>query len=73
MTDEPLVGVDDVRLLAKIAQLPLDPTRETQVAGLLSAWLPGANALSDKMSAAEFRETLPITLFAHPDIDEERQ
>jgi hypothetical protein len=73
MDNEPLIQVEDVRLLARIAQLPLDPDRESQVAALLSAWLPDANALSAKMSAQEFREVLPITLFANPDLREEGQ
>jgi hypothetical protein len=71
MDNEPLIQVEDVRLLARIAQLPLDQVRESQVAALLSTWLPDANALSTKMSAQEFREVLPITLFAHPDLREE--
>jgi hypothetical protein len=73
MDNEPLIQVEDVRLLARIAQLPLDQDRESQVAALLSAWLPDANALSAKMSAQEFREVLPITLFATPDLGEEGQ
>jgi hypothetical protein len=73
MDNEPLIQVEDVRLLARIAQLPLDQDRESQVAALLSAWLPDANALSAKMSAQEFREVLPITLFANPDLREEGQ
>jgi hypothetical protein len=73
MDNEPLIQVEDVRLLARIAQLPLDKDRESQVAALLSAWLPDANALSAKMSAQEFREVLPITLFANPDLREEGQ
>ena len=73
MDNEPLIQVEDVRLLARIAQLPLDQDRESQVAALLSAWLPDANALSAKMSAQEFREVLPITLFANPDFREEGQ
>ncbi len=73
MVSEPFIEVEHVRLLARIAQLPLDPGRESQVANLLSAWMPDANALSAKMSAQEFREVLPITLFAHPDLREEGQ
>ncbi|MDT5081693.1 MAG: hypothetical protein QOJ80_6330 [Mycobacterium sp.] len=73
MVSEPLIKVEDVRLLARIAQLPLDPERESRVANLLSAWLPDANALSAKMSAPEFREGLPITLFTHPGLREEGQ
>jgi hypothetical protein len=73
MDNETLIQVEDVRLLARIAQLHLDQDRESQVAALLSAWLPDANALSAKMSAQEFREVLPITLFANPDLREEGQ
>ena len=73
MVSEPLIQVEDVRLLARIAQLPLDPERAAQLADLLSAWLPDANALSAKMSAPEYRDALPITLFAHPDLREEGQ
>jgi hypothetical protein len=73
MASEPFVDAQDVRLLARIAQLPLDQERESRLADLLSAWLPDANALSAKMAAPEFREALPITLFAHPDHREEGQ
>jgi hypothetical protein len=73
MVGDPFVQVEDVRLLARIARLPLDPERESQLADLLSAWLPAASALSTKMSAHEFREVLPITQFAHPDLREEGQ
>jgi hypothetical protein len=63
---DPLVGPDDVRVLARAARLPLGEERLALVADLLNAWLPAAGELSLAMSAAELRTTVPVTVFAHP-------
>lgn len=56
-----------VRRMAEYAALPLAPGREVTVASILSAWLPDANALSAKMSAAAYQAVVPATVFTHPD------
>ncbi len=62
---------ETVRLLAAQADLPLAAGRDAIVAGLLAEWLPPANELSRKMSAAEHQELLPATVFTHVPPDEE--
>lgn len=62
---EPL-SAEDVRSLAATAGLALDEERVQPVADLLSAWLPAANSLSEKMSAPEHLSVLPITVLVHP-------
>ena len=52
--------------LAAYAALPLQPDRQANVAAILSAWIPNANALSTKMSAAQYQNLIPATLFTHP-------
>lgn len=52
--------------LAAYAALPLEPSRQANVAAILSVWIPNANALSTKMSAAQYQSLLPVTLFTHP-------
>ncbi len=68
-TDQPPVDEEEVRALARLADLPLDPDRVPAVTALLAAWLPGVNDLSRVMRSDEYRETLPITVFAHPHTD----
>ena len=58
-------GSARVRLLAECAELPLPLEREARVAAIFDAWLPDANALSAKMSAAEHQELAPVTILAH--------
>ncbi len=58
--------VELVRRLAAYAALPLAETREAGVAAILGAWVPDANALSLKMSAAQHQNLLPATVFTHP-------
>ena len=53
------------RALAQLADLPLGPGRDAVVGELLAAWLPSANELSRKMSAAEHTTLLPATVFVH--------
>ena len=57
--------------LAQVAQLPLPPARSAIAAELLAAWLPAANELSRKMSAAEHAGLLPVTVFVHAPTDHE--
>lgn len=59
------------RVLAQVAALPLAPGRDAIVGELLAAWLPAANELSRKMSAAEHTELLPATGFVHAPGDAE--
>ena len=53
------------RALAELADLSLGAGRDEIVGALLAAWLPPANELSRKMSAAEHTELLPATVFTH--------
>jgi hypothetical protein len=53
------------RTLAALADLPLGAGRDAIVGELLAAWLPPANELSRKMSAAEHTALLPATVFLH--------
>lgn len=50
-----------VQALADHAALPLAPERLGPVADVLMAWIDGANALSEKMSAPRFAAVTPIT------------
>ena len=58
-------GTARVRGLARYAALPLAPEREAIVAGILDAWIPAADELSRKMSAAAYQALLPITVVVH--------
>ena len=58
------------RVLAELADLPLGAGRDQIVGDLLAAWLPPANELSRKMSAAEHTALLPATVFTHAPPDE---
>lgn len=67
------VTAEQVRALATAAALPLGEERLNPAAELLSAWLPAANELSRKMSAADYDELMPITVFTHPQTGENRE
>lgn len=67
------VEAEQVRTLATAAALPLGDERLNGVAELLSAWLPAANELSRKMSAADYAELMPITVCTHPQTGENRE
>ena len=58
------------RMLAYVAELPLAPGRDAIAGELLAAWLPPANELSRKMSAAEHTALLPATVFTHAPADD---
>ena len=58
-------GAARVRALARYAALPLTLEREAVVAGILDAWIPAADELSRKMSAAAYQALLPITVLVH--------
>ena len=64
-------GATLARALAGVADLPLAPGRDAIVGELLAAWLPPANELSRKMSAAEHQALLPATVFVHAPVDDE--
>ena len=70
MSDQRTKGAARVRMLAAYAALPLPTERESVVAATLDAWLPDANALSEKMSAEEYRDLLPITVLGHPEAED---
>lgn len=58
-------GAARVRALAHYAGLPLDAERESIVAAILDAWIPAADELSRKMSAAAHQALLPVTVLTH--------
>ena len=58
------------RVLAELAELPLGAGRDEIVGELLAAWLPPANELSRKMSAAEYTALLPATVFTHAPVED---
>ena len=60
------ITLEHVRDLALFAALSLSKEREAAVAAILNAWVPDANALSKKMSAAMYQTLVPATVFAHP-------
>ena len=60
-----------VRRLTQYADLPLAPERASVVAPILDAWIADAEALSRKMSAAEYQALAPATIFAHLPTDQE--
>ena len=65
MAEAHLSGAARVRALALYAGLPLPAQREAGVAAILDAWVPAADELSRKMSAAAHQELLPITVLTH--------
>jgi hypothetical protein len=65
------LGAELARTLAALADLPLAEGRDAIVGELLAAWLPPANELSGKMSAAEHSSLLPATVFTHAAVDDE--
>jgi hypothetical protein len=65
MTEQTLTGTKRVRALARYAALPLASERESAVAAVLDAWLPAADELSRKMSAAAHQSLVPITVLTH--------
>ena len=54
-----------VRALAAMAELPLDPGRESTIVPILAAWVKDANELSRKMSTAQHWTVTPATIFVH--------
>ena len=53
--------VDDVRATAALIDLPLSDADAQEVADLLSAWMPGAVALSTRMQSVQ--ELMPAQTF----------
>jgi hypothetical protein len=66
MTEQKLSGAHRLRVLARYAALPLPPERESLVAAILDTWLPAADELSRKMSAATHQSLVPVTVLTHP-------
>lgn len=56
----------DIAGLARCADLDLDAQRQEAIRPILQAWLPAANALSQKMSQPQWQNTLPATVFSFP-------
>ena len=69
--EQPAVAVDAVERLAAVADLPLTAGRRTAVSDTLSAWLPGVNELSRKMSDPAHQTVTPVTVFTHPPVEED--
>ena len=65
------VTVADVQATARLADLPLSDERAAAVAGLLSAWVPPANALSARMRAVDLDRLMPAVVFAQTDVPNE--
>jgi hypothetical protein len=59
------------KALADQAGLPLAAGRAEIAGELLAEWLNAANELSLKMSAAQYRQLLPATVFTHAPADDE--
>jgi len=53
--------------LSQCADLPLSAQRQQAAAEVLQAWLPDANALSEKMRAAKYQALTPATVFIQPE------
>lgn len=65
MAESALTGAARVRALASYAGLPLPAQREAGAAAILDAWVPAADELSRKMSAAAHQDLLPVTVLVH--------
>jgi len=66
MPAKPPLSPEQVRELARLADLPLAPGRADVITPTLAAWIDDANALSRKMSAAQHQDLVPATVFTHP-------
>jgi 3-methyladenine DNA glycosylase AlkC len=66
MSGKNVIDESAVRAIANVAMLPLAKNREATIASPLSQWIKDANELNRKMSAENFREITPITIFKHP-------
>ncbi|NYT66270.1 hypothetical protein H0A58_09870 [Alcaligenaceae bacterium] len=60
---EDLITSQSVVALAHIADLPLSSARQQAALPILQAWVPAANALSQRMAGDEVRDQLPGTIF----------
>ncbi len=65
----PTVTPETIRASAEHAGLALGDDRVAALAGLLGAWLPMANALSQRMQAADLQALMPVTVLNHPAAD----
>jgi hypothetical protein len=73
MPTKPPLSQEQVRELARLADLPLAPGREDVITSTLAAWIDDANALSRKMSAAQHQDLVPATVFTHAPANEAEQ
>ena len=73
MPTKPPLSQEQVRELARLADLPLAPGREDVITSTLAAWIDDANALSHKMSAAQHQDLVPATVFTHAPANEAEQ
>jgi hypothetical protein len=64
-------AADVATAMAALADLPLAPGRNEISGPLLADWVKAANELSKKMSAAEYQQLLPATVFVHAAGDDE--
>lgn len=62
MSDD-IITKETVHALSQYANLPLNDARKQAVMPILQAWIPAANALSERMSGEEVRGQLPGTIF----------
>lgn len=63
---------DQVKVLARCADLELGDERATAAAQILNAWVPAANEVSRKMAAPEYDNLTPITVLVHPQPGEKK-
>ena len=73
MTERTEVSEATVRTLANLAGLPLAEGREALLALQLRDWLTAANELNRKMSEPEHQTIMPLTIFTHPNVQEENE
>lgn len=61
------VTADQVLSAAGWVALSLSEAEATEVAALLSNWIPAATALNTRMQAVDLTALTPITVFTTPD------
>jgi hypothetical protein len=65
------INAGRVRELADYADLPLPSARAQSISSTLAVWAENANALSKRMSEAQYATIGPATIFRHDcDADE---
>jgi hypothetical protein len=61
------VSEEEVGMLSKLANLPLDKQRYKEILPPLNEWIEAANQLNLKMSNSQYSSIMPITIFTHPE------